>query len=232
MHQPSRRRFVAASLAGLPVLAGGTASLLGSPLTLSAAQPRVQSPPDSDPVLDAIVADFRELRREGDERPGQRRGAVRGIETLTGVLAAHLSTHYDPEMKRAIRQLLQRKGRQAFVQDLTSKVNRPEFTHDKVDAMLTRLERDGLGGVFRDIQKGIKRMRDNMPPDYLQVRSATQYDFCADLRWIIEMAEFASALACSIAVGMGGTNAAADAACAGAGMALAGYLAMKWWYGC
>jgi hypothetical protein len=239
MHHPSRRRFVAASLAGLPILAGGTASLFGSSFTLNAAEPRglnsrpdagVQSPPHSDPVLDAIVADFRELRREGDEKPGQRRGAVRGIETLTGVLAAHLGKHYDPEIKRLIRQA--RKNRQAFVHNVVTKANKPEFTHEKVDAMLTRLERDGLGGVFRDIQKGIRRMRDNMPPDYLQVRSATQYDFCADLRWMIELAEFASALACSLAVGFGGANAAADAACAGAGMALAGYLAMKWWYGC
>ncbi len=34
MHQPSRRRFVAASLAGLPTLAGGTTSLFGSSFTL------------------------------------------------------------------------------------------------------------------------------------------------------------------------------------------------------
>lgn len=241
MHQPSRRRFVTASLAGLPILAGGTASLFGSSLTLNAAQPRglvskpeagVQSPPNSDAVLDAIVADFRELRREGDGKPGLRRGAVRGIETLTGVLAAHLGKHYDPEMKRGIRQQLQRKGRQAFVQDITTRANKPEFTHEKVDAMLTRLERDGLGGVFRDIQKGIKRMRDNMPPDYLQVRSATQWDFCSDLRWFIEMAEMSAAVACAIAMGMGGSNPLADAACVAATTALAGYLAMKWWYNC
>jgi hypothetical protein len=52
------------------------------------------------------------------------------------------------------------------------------------------------------------------------------------LRWFIEMAEMAAAIACALAAGMGGLNPAADAACAGATAALAGYLVMKWWYGC
>jgi hypothetical protein len=217
---PSRRQFVA-SIAAVPFL---PQAAIG--------KEAIQSQPYSDPVLDAIVADFQELRREGDEKPAQRRGAVRGIETLTGVLAAHLSKHYDPDMKRAIRRQIQRKGRQTLVQEITAKANKPEFTHEKVDAMLTRLERDGLGGVLRDVQKRIKRVRENLPPDYLQVRSATQFDFCSDLRWFIEMAEMAAAIACALAAGMGGLNPAADAACAAATAALAGYLVMKWWYGC
>src|SRR5215203_4808941 len=240
MHQPSRRQFVTTSLVGLPMLAGGTATLLGSPpLTLDGAEQRglpdkleagVQSPSNSDPVLDAIVSDFREVRREGDEKPSQRRGAVRAIETLTGVLAAHLSKHYDADVKRAIRLQLQRKGRQALVHEITTRVNKSEITHEAIDAMLTRLERDGVGGVLREAQKSIKRMRENMPPDYLQVRSVTQYDFCSDLNWMIQLAEMCSAIACAVAMGSAGVNPAADAACAGTTAALAGYLAMKWWY--
>lgn len=241
MHQPSRRQFVTASLVGLPMLAGGTASMLGSPpFTLNAAERQgviqpdaaVQAPPNVDPVLDAIVADLREVRREGDEKPGQRRGAVRATETLTGVLAAHLGKNYDPDLRRAIGQQLQRKGRQALVQEITTRANRPEITHEKIDAMLTRLEREGVGGVLREAQRSLKRLRDNMPPDYLQVRSATQYDFCSDLNWIIQLAEMSSAIACALAMGSAGVNAAADAACAGTTAALAGYLAMKWWYNC
>jgi hypothetical protein len=219
---PSRRQFVA-SIAAVPFLPQAAAAI---------GKEAIQSQPYSDPVLDAIVAGFQELRREGDEKPAQRRGAVRGFETLTGVLAAHLGKHYDPEMKRALRQQLQRKGRQTLVQEITSKINKPEITHEAIDAMVTRLERDGLGGVLRDVQRRIKRMRENMPPDYLQVRSATQFDFCSDLRWFIELAEMAAAIACAVAAGFGGLNPAADAACAGATAALAGYLVMKWWYGC
>ena len=217
---PTRRQFVAsiATVPFLPQAAIGNEAL--------------QSQPYSDPVLDAIVADFQELSREGTEKPAQRRGAVRGMETLTGVLAAHLSKHYDPDMKRAIRRQIQRKGRQALVQEITTRANKPEFTHEAIDAMLTRLERDGLGGVLRDVQKGIKRMREHLPPDYLQVRSATQFDFCSDLRWFIDMSEMAAAIACALAAGMAGLNPAADAACAAATAALAGYLVMKWWYGC
>jgi hypothetical protein len=192
----------------------------------------------SDPVLDSIIADFQQLRREGDEKPGQRRGAVRAAEALTGILAAHLAQRYDPAMKRTIRQQLRAKGRQALVQELTTRANKPDITHERVDAMLTRFEQDGMGGVLRDVQKGLKRMRENMP-DYAQVRAVkaeafvtTQYDFCQDLNWMIQMTEMMAALACGIAQGFAGLNPEADAACAGLTVTLAMYLAMKWWYNC
>lgn len=187
---------------------------------------------NSDPVLDAIIADFRELRREGDEKPGQRRGVLRATETLTGVLAAHLSARYDADVKRVIRQQLRAKGRQALVQEITTRANKPEITHEAVDAMLAKLERGGVGGVLREIQKAIARMRGNMPPDYLQLRSARQYDFCADLNWIIGITEMTATITCALAYGMLGLNPEADAACAGLQMALALYLAMKMWYNC
>lgn len=236
MHQPSRRQFVATSLAGLPVLAGGTASLFGSPsLTVDAAEQQgliskrdVQSPPYSDPVLDAMLADFAELKREGDAKPSARKGSARGMETLTGVLAAHLGQHYDEALKRGLRQQLRQQGRQAFVQDIVTRANKAEFTHEKVDAMLTRLERDGMSGILRDIQKSMKRVRNSLPPDVLQVRATMQYDFCADVRWMIEMAEFASALACGLVF----LGPEAAAACTATSLYLAGMLAMKWWYGC
>jgi len=231
MNQPSRRRFVAVSLAGLPVMVGGAATLVGiSSGTLDASAQ--QSNSTTDTVLDAIMADFRELQREGDEKPGQRRGVVRAAETLTGVLAAHLGQHHDAELKRGIRQQLQRKGRQALVQELSVRINKPEFTHEVIDAMLSRLERDGTRGVLLDVQKAIRRMRENMPPDYLAVRAGTQYDFCSDLRWFIDLAEMMAALSCALALGMAGLNPGADAACAGATAALGMYLAMKMWYGC
>ena len=201
MNQPSRRQFVSASLAGLPVLASGTATLVGiSSRTLTASAQ--QSNSMTDHVLDAIMADFRALRREGDEKPAQRRNILRATESLTGLLAAQLGQQYDPDLKRAIRQQLQRKGRQALVQEITAMANKPEITHEKIDAMLTWLQRDGIRGVLLDAQKGLRRMRENMP-DYLQARSTTQYDFCADLHWIISIAESAAAIACAIAVGHG-----------------------------
>lgn len=226
MDHPSRRQFVAASLAGLPLITGGAATLAA----VSSAS--AQSNFTTDPVLDAIIADFRELKREGEEKPGQRRGVVRAAETLTGVLAAHLGQHHDAELKRGIRRQLQRKGRQALVQELSAAINKPEVTHEAIDGILTRLERDGMRGVLLDMQRAIKRLRENVPPDYVAVRGATQFDFCSDLRWFIEMAEMSAALACALAAGMAGLNPGADAACAGTTMALALYLAMKMWYGC
>lgn len=238
MHQPSRRQFVTTSLVGLPMLAGGTATLLGSPpFTLNAAEQRglvskanvgVQSPPNSDPVLDAMLADFAELKREGDAKPSARKGAARGMETLTGVLAAHLGTHYDADLKRGIRLQLRQQGRQAFVHDIVTRVNKAEFTHEKVAATLTRLERDGISGILRDIQKAMKRVRESLPPDVMQVRATMQYDFCADVRWMIEMAEFAAALACGLAF----LGPEAVAACTAASLYLAGMLALRYWYGC
>ncbi len=136
-----------------------------------------------------------------------------------------------PTSKRAIRGQLQRKSRQVLVQEITTRVNKPEITHEAIDAMLTRLERGGMRGVLLDAQKGLRRMRENMP-DYLQVRSTMQYDFCADLNWIISVAESAAAIACALAVGMGGASPAADAACAAAGLALGLYYAMRIWYNC
>lgn len=192
----------------------------------------IQSQPYSDPVLDAIMADFRELRREGDEKPGQRRGAVRAAETLTGVLAAHLSKQFDPDLKRGIRQQLRRKSRQALVQEIVTRANKPEITHQGLDAMLGRLERDGMGGVLREVQTTIKRMRDNMPPEFLQARSATQYDFCADLNWMISLTEMTSAFICGLALLEVWLNPGADAACGASLIALSMYLAMKMWYNC
>jgi len=86
--------------------------------------------------------------------------------------------------------------------------------------------------VLREVQQRIKRLRDNLPPDYLQARAATQYDFCSDLNWIIGITEMMMAIACALAEGMLGLNPAADAACAGASAALAMYLIMKMWYNC
>ena len=150
------------------------------------------------------------------------------METLTGVLAAHLGKHYDADLKRGMRQQLRQQGRQAFVQDIVTRANKPEFTHEKVDAMLTRLERDGMSGILRDLQKSMKRVRESLPPDVMQVRSTAQFDFCADVRWMVEIAEFSAALACGIAW----IGPAAAAACSGASVYLAGVLALKWWYGC
>ena len=125
-----------------------------------------------------------------------------------------------------------RKGRQALVQEITTKVNKPEITHEAIDAMLTRLERDGMGGVLRQVQKAITRMRENAPEPVLLARSTTQYDFCSDLNWIIQLTEMTATLACALAYAMLGLNPEADAACAGLQMALALYLAMKLWYNC
>ena len=74
----------------------------------------------------------------------------------------------------------------------------------------------------------MKRVRESLPPDVMQVRATMQYDFCADVRWMIEMAEFSAALACGLAF----LGPAAAAACTAASLYLAGMLALRYWYGC
>ena len=105
--QPSRRQFVTASLAGLPLLVSGT--VVASQARGGKAPPRA-----ADPVLDHITANLRELVAEGEATPAARPGAARGIEATLGVLAAHLETYYDPPLMQALRRHETRVGRAAL----------------------------------------------------------------------------------------------------------------------
>lgn len=213
-NKKSRRQFVLSVAAGVPLLA-----LAG----------KVEAQQTSDPVLDQILADFKELKREGDEKPAQRRAAVRGFETLTGVLAAHYGKNYDADLKRVIRRGLQTKGRQALVHEITSKINKPGITHEKVDAALALMERDGLAGVLREGQKAFKRVRENAP-EVMQVK--LQFDFCADARWYADLYDMMAQVACIMSAVFGGTNFAADLACIMLGIEAVAFKATIMWMGC
>ena len=157
MHHPSRRRFVTTLAVGTPLL------LLGAP-SVEAQQPY------TDPVLDSIISDFRDLAREWEEKPNQRRSVLRASEALTGVLAAHFGKNYDANLRRGLRRQLQRKGRQAFVQEMTAKINKADITHEKMDAAITLLERRGVEGALRDAQKALRKLRDNVA-EFQQVQA-------------------------------------------------------------
>lgn len=215
MHQSSRRQFVFDVAAGTPML------LLA---------PSLQAQPSSsaDPVLDAMIADMVELTREGNANPSARKGVLRAAESLTGAIAVHLGEHYDPKLKSNIKRL--GKNRQAFVQDMVSKQNKPEITHEKVEAAIKALEKDGLQGVLLGTRKALKRVRDNAP-EALLVKS-TQWYGCDGLRWEMELIQMMMNLACALSLAFAGANAAADGACIVMGTLAAMMQGVLWWYGC
>ena len=166
----------------------------------------------SDPVLDAMIADLAELTREGNASPSARKGVLRAAEALTGAMAVHLGQHYDGQLKSSIRRL--GRNRQAFVQDITTKLNKPEVTHEKVEAALKALEKDGFKGALLGSRQVFKRVRENAP-EVMQVKRV-QFDYCQEAQWYITMMEMLAAIACGLAFAFAGTNLAADLACASA----------------
>jgi hypothetical protein len=227
MHQPSRRQFVAASLAGLPVMAlgGSMGSSQGKP-----AAPR----PDiaADPVLDHINASLRELYSEGENKPGARREVTRAIEATLGVQAAHIARHYDPLLKEALRQREQRLGRPALVEEMVAAARRknlPNVTHELVDEAVSRIARYGLSGCIRDGQRTIRAIRLRAPDAVHAVSMApAQYDFCSDLAWIIEVTTMIIAISCVLAFSP--AFELALPVCWAAEAYMAGLLLMKAWW--
>jgi len=230
MQQTSRRQFVTASFAGLPMLAYASAS---APAVLTQAPSRGQGGPLLvDPVLDQTLATLRELVAEGDAKPASRKASARAIEATLGVQAAHIGLHYDPQLQRALRRRQGRVGRAALIDELVRSAHdqqRHTMTHEQVDLVLTKLEQGGLSGCLRDLQRALRTARLNAP-DAIQAAAlpAGQYDFCADLRWVIEIAEQAAAIICAIAVLE--PTLALEPFCAAAGLAVAIYKAMQWWW--
>lgn len=201
MQQPSRRQFVAASLAGLPMLAhASTTAPFGPPQAASAAKPAIRT---GDPVLDQTLTNLRDLVAEGDADPGVRKGAARAIEATLGVHAAHVAANYDARVKRALKLCEARFGRAGFIEEVVRharQAGRHDVTHDKVDTALTLLEQHGAAGLVRDLQRAMRAAR-LRAPDALQAVAwrPAQFDFCADVGWIIELAEFAAGITCFIA---------------------------------
>lgn len=210
----SRRQFLAGVGAGVPLL------LLQKP------EAQAQSSP-SDPVLDAMIADLAELTREGNASPAARKGVLRAAEALTGAMAVHLGQHYDGTLKSSIRRL--GVNRQAFVQDVTTRINKPEITPEKVEAALRVLEKDGLKGALLRSRQVLKRVRENAP-EVLMVKR--QFDFCAELRWMVELQDMIASMACLLSLAFGGTNIAADLACAAMTTDAILLHATAMWFGC
>src|SRR5688500_10684831 len=102
MQQTSRRQFVSASLAGLPMLAYASTAA-PAPLSRQAAASGPGKNVLVDPVLDQTINTLRELVAEGDAKPASRKASARAIEATLGVQAAHIGLHYDAQLQRALR---------------------------------------------------------------------------------------------------------------------------------
>ena len=186
---PSRRQFVAA-LAAVPFLPDSVITQGRSPAT--------------DPVLDQILSDLRDLSSEFEAQPGNRKATMRAMESTLGVGAAHLAARYDADFKRALgRAQSKRSSRAALIQELVDQAHgkgRTTVTFDSMDSAMTRLNDRGLSGAFRDAQQITRRLRQQAPDQIQAAAARAQFDYCADLRWMIELMEAMVALACGIAI--------------------------------
>jgi hypothetical protein len=188
---PSRRQFVA-SIATIPFLPQG-----------AAAQRQALSR-ESDPVLEQVLASLRELSAELETQPRSRKATLRAIEATLGVGAAHLNAHYDANFQSSLRRRQSRLGRAAMTQDVVAHAREhgnPNVTHEGIEAAMVRIEQRGLSGCFRDVQEVTRRIR-LQAPEQIQAAgaSALQFDYCSDLRWMIDMTEMTIAIVCAIAV--------------------------------
>ena len=215
---PSRRNFVA--------------SLVGVPLVLQSASAQQRTPGNTtfvDPVLDQIMSDLRSLAAEFESQPSSQKATMRAMESTLGIQAAHMAVHYDPSLLARVRRRRTRIGRALFVQEIVTMAHdnrNHDLSYDRVDAALTRLEQRGLAGTLRDMQQAMKKLRQNLPDQFkaVTIRPA-QYDYCSDLRWVIEIAEAAVAIACGIAIME--PSPAGEAACGAMTLALGIYYAQR-----
>lgn len=188
---PNRRQFVA-SIAAVPFLPHAAAAQARTP------------PGTTDPVLEQVVADLRELSAEFDAQPGARKATLRAMESALGIGATQLAVAYDARFAAAIRRRQARQGRAALVQDIVNHAHagrNHNLTHEAVEAGLTRLAQRGLSGCFRDVQQTIRKIRLQAPEQIQAARARTvQFDYCSDLVWMINMMESVVQIACALAI--------------------------------
>ena len=203
MQQPSRRQFVCASLAGLPVLAGGTASLTGVPSLMASEQATAKAGPVNDPVLQQILADLRDLAAEGEAQPAARKASMRGIESTVGILAAHVSTHYDSHIRGSVRRREARLGRAILLDELVALAHKQKLhtvSPETMNEAITRITQRGVAGDLRDVQKAMRAVRLNAPDALQRVAfRRAQFDYCSDLNWMIRNMEGIVGVVCAIA---------------------------------
>jgi hypothetical protein len=188
---PSRRQFVS-SIATVPFL----------PQAATAQSRALPNAPD--PVLEQIVADLRDLSAELESQPATRKATMRAMESTLGIGAAHLAAYYDAGFIATLRRRQARQGRGSLVQDIVTQSHggkNHNVTHEAVDAAMTRLEQRGLSGCFRDVQQTIRKVR-LQAPEQIQAAAArvAQFDYCADLNWMINLLEGIVQIACAIAI--------------------------------
>lgn len=208
-----------------------TAAPFRPPQAASAATPAVRT---GDPVLDHTLTTLRDLVAEGDANPGARKQCARAIEATLGVHAAHVAATYDPRVRRALKQCEARFGRAGLVEEVlrhTRQGGRHDLTHEAVETGLATLEKHGVAGSVRDLQKAIRAARLSAP-DALQAAAwlPAQYDFCADIRWVLEIAELVAGIICFIAFAE--PTWALEPFCAAAAAYVVYVKGLKWWYGC
>ena len=218
---PDRRQFVA-SLAGVPLLFESATA--------------AQRPPSragfSDPVLEQILADLRELKAEVEADTAPRKHTLRAIETTLGIQAAHIAAHYDAHIRNALRRRERQVGRPTLAQELLNLAHQRkqhEVTYQSVDAALTRLHERGLSGSLRDVRQAIRNIRLNAPEGVQPAAlRSMQFDYCRDLLWQIQMMESIVAITCGIALLEPGPF--GEAACGAMTLALGLLYAQRAWF--
>ncbi len=189
---PSRRQFVAA-IAAVPFTSH-----------IASAQRRDQ-PAAADPVLEQIVAELRALGSEFEKaQPGARKSLLRAMESTLSTGASHLQANYDGRLQAVLRRRESRLGRAALVDELVQHAHDAravQVTRDAVETAMDRLARHGMSGGLRDAERTMRKIR-LQAPEAIQAAAlgSSQYDYCADLIWMINNLEGMVAIVCAIAV--------------------------------
>ncbi|MBY0494575.1 MAG: hypothetical protein K2Y23_10195 [Cyanobacteria bacterium] len=232
MQQTSRRQFVTTSLAGLPMLAYAGAAAPAAFAPQAAVATGQGKAVLVDPVLEQTINTLRALVAEGDARPASRKQSARAIEATLDIQATHIALHYDPQVQRGLKRRQGRAGRAALIDDIVKSARdhqRHTVTHELVDDALTRLERGGVSDIMRELRRALRAARLNAPDQFQAAMAGTaQFDFCADVKRAIELAEIAMGIICWIAVLE--PTLALEPFCAAAGLVVASYKAMQWWW--
>jgi len=143
------------------------------------------------------------LSNEFETQPRTRKITLRALESTLSVAAAHIAVNYDAAVQVSLSRRQGRVGREALIDDVVTRSHesRHDVSHEAVDAEMKRLEQRGLSGCFRDMQETVKRIR-LQAPDQIQAAAfpASQWDYCSDLNWQIEMTECAMGIVCGIAI--------------------------------
>ena len=208
MQQTSRRQFVAASLAGLPMLAHceRRPRLPFAPQAARCAD-RARAYWSIRCWIETITTAARAGRRRGRQAVPSRKASARAIGSHPRRSGrAHRPALRSHAGAARLRRRQARVGRAALIDEMVRSARDHKRHVGDARSSSTRRSRNwsraGSRVCLRDLQRCASRRRASTrrTPSRQRRFGPAQFDFCADVRMTIELAEVAAGIICSIAV--------------------------------